>query len=233
VLATANRAKAREMAALLAGIPFRVVNLSAFPGVTLPSEGESSTRRTPLARRAVASATGEVSLADDSGIEVDALGGGPGVLSARYGGPGLSDPERCEVMLREMASVPREKRTARFRCLIAIVCPSPHRETTLEGVVEGILLDAPRGAGGFGYDPLFFYPPLGPASPSSPRRRRTASAIAHRRVAAPGSGSWPRLERASGRAVYSRGRSGVWRSPVVPVPFAPVLTDPALAQPLA
>jgi XTP/dITP diphosphohydrolase len=162
VLATANRDKAREMAALLSGIPFRIVNLADFPGVALPPEGESSYAENALAKaRAVALATGELSLADDSGIEVDALGGGPGVLSARYGGAGLSDPERCEVMLREMESVPREKRTARFRCLIAIVCPRHRRETTVEGVVEGVLLAAPRGAGGFGYDPLFFYPPLG------------------------------------------------------------------------
>jgi XTP/dITP diphosphohydrolase len=162
VLATANRAKAREMAALLAGIPFRIVNLSDFPGVSLPPEGETSYAENALGKaRAVASATGELALADDSGIEVDALGGGPGVVSARYGGPGLTDPERCEVMLREMASVPRERRTARFRCLIAIVCPPRSREATMEGVVEGVLLEAPRGTGGFGYDPLFFYPPLG------------------------------------------------------------------------
>jgi XTP/dITP diphosphohydrolase len=162
VLATANRAKAREMAALLAGIPFRIVNLSDLSGVTLPPEGELSYAENALGKaRAVASATGELALADDSGIEVDALGGGPGVLSARYGGPGLTDPERCEVMLREMASVPRERRTARFRCLIAVFCPRRSRETTVEGVVEGVLLEAPRGTGGFGYDPLFFYPPLG------------------------------------------------------------------------
>jgi XTP/dITP diphosphohydrolase len=162
VLATANRAKAREMAALLAGIPFRIVNLSAFPRITLPPEGETSYAENALGKaRAVASATGELALADDSGIEVDALGGSPGVLSARYGGPGLTDPERCEAMLREMAAVPREKRTARFRCLIAIVCPRRGRERTVEGVVEGVLLEAPRGTGGFGYDPLFFYPPLG------------------------------------------------------------------------
>ncbi len=162
MLATANRAKAREIAALFSGVPFRILNLADFPGVTLPPEGESSYAENALAKaRAVASATGEMSLADDSGIEVDALAGGPGVLSARYGGPGLSDPERCEVMLREMVSVPREMRTARFRCLIAIVCPRRRRETTAEGVVEGVLLEAPRGDGGFGYDPLFFYPPLG------------------------------------------------------------------------
>jgi len=162
VLATANRAKAREMAALLSGIPFRILHLSDFPRVTLPPEGESSYAENALGKaRAVAAATGELALADDSGIEVDALGGGPGVLSARYGGPDLSDPERCEVMLREMASVPRERRTARFRCLIAIVCPRRRRETTVEGVVEGVLLEGPRGTGGFGYDPVFFYPPLG------------------------------------------------------------------------
>jgi len=162
VLATANRAKAREMAALLKGVPFRILILADFPGVSLPPEGETSYVENALGKaRAVAAATGELALADDSGIEVDALGGGPGVLSARYGGPGLTDPERCEAMLREMAAVPREKRTARFRCLIAIVCPRRGRETTVEGVVEGVLLEAPRGAGGFGYDPLFFYPPLG------------------------------------------------------------------------
>ena len=150
------------MAALLEGIPFHVLSLSDFPRVSLPPEGESSYAENALRKaRAVAAATGELALADDSGIEVDALGGGPGLLSARYGGPDLSDPERCEVMLREMASVPRERRTARFRCLIAIVCPRRHRETTVEGVVEGVLLEAPRGEGGFGYDPLFFYPPLG------------------------------------------------------------------------
>src|SRR3989442_3192043 len=133
------------MAALLAGIPFRIVNLSDFPGVSLPPEGETSYVENALGKaRAVASATGELALADDSGIEVDALGGGPGVLSARYGGPGLTDPERCAGMLREMASVPRERRTARFRCLIAVVCPRGRRETTVEGVVEGVLLEGPR-----------------------------------------------------------------------------------------
>jgi XTP/dITP diphosphohydrolase len=162
VLATANRAKAREMAALLEGVPFRILTLADFPGVGLPPEGETSYAENALGKaRAVASATGELAVADDSGIEVDALGGGPGVLSARYGGPGLTDPERCEAMRREMAAVPREKRTARFRCLIAIVCPRRGRETTVEGVVEGVLLESPRGTGGFGYDPLFFYPPLG------------------------------------------------------------------------
>ena len=150
------------MAALLEGIPFRIVNLTDLAGVTLPPEGEASYADNALGKaRAVARATGEMALADDSGIEVDALGGRPGVLSARYGGEGLSDPERCLVMLEEMAGVPAARRGARFRCLIAIVCPRRGLETTLEGVVEGVLLETPRGGGGFGYDPLFFYPPLG------------------------------------------------------------------------
>jgi XTP/dITP diphosphohydrolase len=162
VLATSNPAKAREMAALLGGIPLRILYLEDFPGVVLPSEGEISYADNALGKaRAVAAATGEMALADDSGIEVDALRGRPGVLSARYGGAGLSDPERCRVMLKEMAGVPTERRGARFRCLIAIVCPQHGRETTMEGVVEGVLLEAPRGGGGFGYDPIFLYPPLG------------------------------------------------------------------------
>jgi len=150
------------MAALLEGIPFRIVNLTDLAGLALPPEGESSYADNALGKaRAVARATGETALADDSGIEVDALGGRPGVLSARYGGEGLSDPQRCLVMLNEMTGVPVERRGARFRCLIAIVCPKRGLETTLEGVVEGVLLGTPRGEGGFGYDPLFFYPPLG------------------------------------------------------------------------
>ena len=162
MLATANRAKAREMAELLEGIPFRVLNLSDLTGITLPPEGESSYADNALGKaRAVATATGEIALADDSGIEVDALGGRPGVLSARYGGEGLSDPERCHVMLQEMTGVPAARRGARFRCVIAIVCPRRGLEAAMEGVVEGVLLEAPRGEGGFGYDPLFFYPPLG------------------------------------------------------------------------
>src|SRR5262245_14564651 len=160
VLATANRAKAREMAALLEGLPFRIVSLADLSGVVLPPEGESSYVENALGKaRAVIRATGLLALADDSGIEVDALGGRPGVLSARYGGEGLSDPERCQVMLDELRSVPSARRTARYRAVIAL-CSPDGREATTEGVVEGVLLDAPRGTGGFGYDPLFYYPPF-------------------------------------------------------------------------
>jgi XTP/dITP diphosphohydrolase len=161
VLATANRAKARELRALLDGIPCRVLDLTDFPSLALPAEGaESYAENALLKARAVAAVTGMLALADDSGIEVDALGGRPGVLSARYGGKGLSDEDRCVVMLRELLDVPPEQRTARYRCVVALCAPDG-REVTTEGVVEGIVLDGPRGSGGFGYDPLFYYPVFG------------------------------------------------------------------------
>jgi XTP/dITP diphosphohydrolase len=161
VLATANRAKGRELAELLADLPYRIRDLSAYPGVVLPAEGEASYAQNALGKaRAVTATTGEMALADDSGIEVDAFGGRPGVLSARYGGEGLTDPDRNALMLRELADVPPARRTARYRAVIAVTAPDG-REATVEGMVEGVLLDTPRGTGGFGYDPLFYYPPLG------------------------------------------------------------------------
>jgi len=160
VLATANRAKGRELAALLADLPYRIRDLSAYPSIVLPPEGETSYEDNALGKaRAVTRAIGEMALADDSGIEVDAFGGRPGVLSARYGGEGLTDPDRNALMLRELADVPPGRRTARYRAVIAVTAPDG-REATVEGTVEGVLLDAPRGVGGFGYDPLFYYPPL-------------------------------------------------------------------------
>src|SRR5262249_17791707 len=118
VLATGNRAKSRELRALLAGIPYRVLDLSAFPSLTLPAEGEVSYEDNAfLKARGVAGVTRILALADDSGIEVDALGGRPGVLSARYGGEGLSDEDRWRQMLRELRGLPPAQRTARYRCV--------------------------------------------------------------------------------------------------------------------
>ena len=161
VLATGNRAKGRELAELLADLPYQIRDLSAYPAVVLPPEGETSYAENALGKaRAVTRAVGEMALADDSGIEVDAFGGRPGVLSARYGGEQLTDPDRNAFMLRELAEVPPERRTARYRAVIAVTAPDG-REATVEGTAEGLLLDTPRGTGGFGYDPLFYYPPLG------------------------------------------------------------------------
>jgi XTP/dITP diphosphohydrolase len=161
VLATGNRAKGRELAELLADLPYRIRDLSAYPGVVLPPEGDTSYAENALGKaRAVTTALGLMALADDSGIEVDAFGGRPGVLSARYGGEGLTDLDRNALILRELADVPLARRTARYRAVIAVTAPDG-REASVEGTVEGVLLDAPRGSGGFGYDPLFYYPPLG------------------------------------------------------------------------
>ena len=103
-----------------------------------------------------------LTLADDSGLVVDALGGAPGVLSARYGGTGHSDEERCRLLLKELESVPREERTARFVCVLALA-RAGRLIRTFEGVVEGLIALEPCGSNGFGYDPVFYCPPLGRA----------------------------------------------------------------------
>jgi len=160
VLATLNPDKARELASLLGDLPFEIVDLSAILGASLPAEGEESYRANALAKaRATVRASGAFALADDSGLEVDALGGGPGVRSARYGGLGLSDADRCKRLFAELRGVPGARRTARFRCVVALAAPDG-REEVVEGVVEGLITEAPRGTGGFGYDPLFFYLPM-------------------------------------------------------------------------
>jgi XTP/dITP diphosphohydrolase len=135
--------------------------LNEWQGVTLPDESADSYAGNALIKgRAAARLTGCLVLADDSGLEVDALGGAPGVRSARYGGPGLDDAGRVRLLLDALRAVPPAKRAARFRCVIALVEPDG-REQLVEGTVEGFIAEAPRGSGGFGYDPVFFYPPLG------------------------------------------------------------------------
>ena len=161
VVATLNRAKGHELLALLGDVPYELVLLADVPGATLPEEtGKTYAENALIKARAGVRATGALALADDSGIEVDALDGGPGLYSARFGGPGLDDAGRTALLLERLRGVPTERRTARFRCVIAIVEPGG-REQLAEGVVEGRIAEAPRGSGGFGYDPVFFYPPLG------------------------------------------------------------------------
>ena len=161
VLATLNRAKARELAALLGDTPYELSALADLPGAVLPEEtGDTYRANALLKARAAARLAGTWVLADDSGIEVAALGGAPGVRSARLGGPGLDDAGRCGLLLDALRGVPAAERAARFRCVVAVVDPAG-REHTAEGVVDGVITDAPRGENGFGYDPLFFYPPLG------------------------------------------------------------------------
>jgi XTP/dITP diphosphohydrolase len=161
VVASFNRAKVRELIALLGDIPYVVVPLAEVPGATLPEEtAETYEGNALLKARAVARDEGDVALADDSGLEVDALGGAPGVHSARFGGAGLDDAGRTALLLERLRGVPQARRTARFRCVIALVDRTgPPR--TVEGVVEGLIAEAPRGQGGFGYDPVFVQPGSG------------------------------------------------------------------------
>ena len=156
-----NRAKARELVALLGDVPFALRMLADYPGVAAPEENETTYRGNALLKaRAASRLTGEWSLGDDSGLEVDALGGAPGLYSARYGGPGLDAAGRRTLLLEALRDVPADRRTARFRCVIAIVDPEGH-DSIVEGVAEGTITREPRGTGGFGYDPLFYYTPLG------------------------------------------------------------------------
>jgi XTP/dITP diphosphohydrolase len=159
VVATLNRAKGRELLELLGDVPYEVVLLADVPGATLPEEtGATYAENALIKARAAAGATGAVALGDDSGIEVDALAGGPGLHSARWGGP--DDEARNALLLERLRGLPATRRTARYRCVIAVVEPGG-RERVVEGTVEGVITEAPRGSGGFGYDPLFFYPPFG------------------------------------------------------------------------
>ncbi|MBI4637610.1 MAG: RdgB/HAM1 family non-canonical purine NTP pyrophosphatase [Candidatus Rokubacteria bacterium] len=181
VLATLNAAKARELRRLLDRIPYEISELRDLPGATLPEEAAASYRENALGKaRAAARQSGAWALADDSGLEVDALGGAPGVLSARFGGPGLDDAGRCARLLEALATVPPERRTARYRCVVAIVDPDG-RQWVTEGVVEGTITRAPRGSGGFGYDPVFFYPPLRRTFAELPPEEKAR--VSHRAIA--------------------------------------------------
>jgi XTP/dITP diphosphohydrolase len=160
LLATANAGKVRELTLLLDGLGYTITSLDDHAGVRLPPEGETSYRENALekARAAAVVAPAAVALGDDSGLEVDALGGQPGVASARYGGLELGDAERVTRLLAEIRLAP--SRGARFRCVLALRAPW-EEEAVVEGIVEGVLTDGPRGTQGFGYDPIFLVPALG------------------------------------------------------------------------
>lgn len=161
VLATKNRGKAAEIGRILEGTGLEILSLEDFPGVELPPETGKTMRENALLKaRVSALATGMPALADDSGLEVDSLGGAPGVYSARYSGEKASDEENYGKLLRELEGVPEGRRTARFRCVIALV-GFDDEERLFEGVFEGSITREPRGTGGFGYDPVFLVPEIG------------------------------------------------------------------------
>ena len=169
LVATGNAGKLREYAGLLRETPFTLVSLKD-AGITseVDETGETFAQNAWLKASGYAAMSGLLTLADDSGLEVDALGGEPGVHSARYGGDACrSDPDRAALLLRNLDGVPLTKRTARFRCVINIASPPfapgehPELLASVVGSVSGMIQYEPEGEDGFGYDPVFLLPSFG------------------------------------------------------------------------
>lgn len=158
ILATQNKGKIRELENLLADGDIQILSLQDIEGwQEVQEDGETFADNAALKARAAVERTGLIALADDSGLEVDALGGRPGVYSARFAGEPKDDRRNNNKLLQLLQGVPEEQRTARFRCALAVAAPDG-REFLTEGTVEGRILSAGRGNDGFGYDPLFFVP---------------------------------------------------------------------------
>ncbi len=161
VLATANRGKIEEIKALLTGLPVEVQTVKDYPGLDMPAEDRDTFAGNARKKaEAVSAFTGQMALADDSGLEVEALGGRPGVYSARYAGEGAGDRANNELLLEEMKKMPRSQRKARFRCALALAVPGDETRI-IEATCPGTIAFAPQGEGGFGYDPLFIHEPTG------------------------------------------------------------------------
>jgi XTP/dITP diphosphohydrolase len=180
LLASANQGKLRELRTILEGLPVELVGLTE-AGLGDPPEveetGDTFLANALLKARAYAAWSGLAAVADDSGLEVDALGGAPGVRSARYAGEGAGDQANLDKLLAELSGVAPERRTARFRC--AAVLHDPGRGTwDAEAAWEGRVLEAPRGSGGFGYDPVFL--PDGWDRTSAEVDQATKDAASHR-----------------------------------------------------
>lgn len=154
VLATANPGKVRELRDALAALGFEVVGLAAAGLAQIEETGTTLTENAVAKAVGAARASGEWALAEDSGLEVDALDGRPGVHSARFAGPAATDAENVARLLKELAHVPADRRGAQFRCVMAVANPAGEYWTA-EGVCRGTIATAPRGTGGFGYDPVF------------------------------------------------------------------------------
>lgn len=162
LVATHNQGKLAEYADLLDGTGVELLTLD-MAGIThdIDETGSTFAENARLKAQGYARLTGLTTLADDSGLEVDALEGRPGVQTARYGGEGLTSRQRYERLLIEMADVPAEDRSARFRCVIALAAPNGDLYGTADGTLEGEIAEAASGDGGFGYDPVFWLPERG------------------------------------------------------------------------
>jgi XTP/dITP diphosphohydrolase len=161
VVATTNANKVREIRDLLADVPYELITLEAFPAVAPPEEtGRTFEENARLKALYYAAATGELTVAEDSGLDIDALGGAPGVESARFGGADASYADKFSMLYDALRVIgrARDENAARFACAVALA----RGERVLfeaRGTVEGRIAPEPRGGGGFGYDPIFFYPP--------------------------------------------------------------------------
>jgi XTP/dITP diphosphohydrolase len=161
LLATRNSGKIAELRAMLSDLDLEVLSLDEVPEAPEVAEDGATFRDNALKKaKAVADATGLMTLADDSGLEVDALNGSPGVYSARYAGDHADDMANNTKLLSELEGVPADRRSARFRCVIVVYHPSG-RWIDLDGKCEGRIAGRPTGEQGFGYDPVFFLPGLG------------------------------------------------------------------------
>jgi len=178
LIATTNRGKLREAQCILSGLPVTLVTLDDFPG--LPSAVEDAdTFEGNAERKALhyARLTGLLTLADDSGLEVDTLGGAPGVFSARFAGRQGDDAANNAKLIAQLVDVPMEKRTARFRCAVALADPGGILGMEC-GSFEGLIVDDPHGNNGFGYDPHFYVPELGMTAAELPPAQKNR--ISHR-----------------------------------------------------
>ena len=180
LVATTNGHKVREIRELLDGAPIELVTLAAWPDVAAPEETGSTFGENARAKaRYYAAATGELTVAEDSGLEIDALDGAPGVESARYGGVDSSYPEKFALIYDALRRRGAADSAARFVCAVALARGGEILFET-RGTVEGRIAAEPRGTGGFGYDPIFFYPPYGETLAEAGDRK---SAVSHRGAA--------------------------------------------------
>ncbi len=193
LLATTNSHKLQEYRAIFSGIPFRLLSLHDIQlDMDVEETGTTFVENAQLKAIAYAQASGLLSLADDSGLEIDAMGGAPGVYSARFAGKDATYAERFRLILAHLHGLPAAQRTARFRCAITIAEPSSYYRT-VEGTMEGVIAEAPRGENGFGYDPIFIVPAL--AKTNAELSAEQKNSISHRgraaQLAVPLLSNWP------------------------------------------
>ncbi len=201
LIATFNQGKAGEIRSLLAPLDLQTLTLSDC-GIGDPYDERGSSYEENARGKALhyAARARRIALADDSGLEVAALGGAPGLLSARYGGPGLNDASRNRLLLESLSGVPDGRRDARYVAVVAIARPDG-AVRLFRGECAGVIASAPRGAGGFGYDPIFYYPPLHATFAEIPADRKNA--VSHRGAALRAVAAF--LPSAEGRAVVTAG----------------------------